>query len=72
MQWIIICVEEIEKLKIQLFEKDRHIAKLVKEREPVKEIGVQVDYIVLSMGKRCITLYNEFRLHIQIIWVVFT
>ena len=72
MQWIIFCVEEIEKLKDQLSNKDRHIAKLMKERGPVKEIGVQLDYIVLSMGKRCITLYNGFRLHIQIIWVVFT
>ena len=50
----ISCVEEIEKLKVQLSDKDRHIAKLMKERGPVKEIssvGIQFDYIVPSMGK---------------------
>ena len=47
----ILCIEEIEKLKVQLSEKDRVISQM-KERRPVKEIGIQFDYIAPSMGKR--------------------
>ena len=97
---VIFCVEENEKLKVQMSDKDMLIAKLMKkesqlkeelqsmkdtttggksistliiskyisicvednekqlkEREPVKDIGIQFDYIVPSMGKRYIISY---------------
>ena len=60
-------LEENEKLKAKVVDDDVVIAKLtkeklqlkkelqsLKEREPVKDIGIQFDYIVPSMGKRFI------------------
>ena len=64
--YISICVEENEKLKAEVIEKDRHIAKLVKEKfqpkdsplsqqnQSVKEassVGIQFNYLIPSMGK---------------------
>ena len=64
-------LEEVEKLKAKVVDDDMVIAKLtkeklqlkeelqsLKEREPVKDIGIQFDYIVPSMGKRYIIIIN--------------
>ena len=64
-------LEENEKLKAKVVDDDMVIAKLtkeklqlkeelqsLKEREPVKDIGIQFDYIVPSTGKRYIIIIN--------------
>ena len=64
-------LEENEKLKAKVVDDDMVIAKLtkeklqlkeelqsLKEREPVKDIGIQFDYIVPSIGKRYIIIIN--------------
>ena len=71
-------LEEVEKLKAKVVDDDMVIAKLtkeklqlkeelqsLKEREPVKDIGIQFDYIVPSMGKRYIIIINNlFYIHV--------
>ena len=52
---ISICVENYEKLKNEVAERDRLVAKLMKQQKSAKEassVSIQFDYLVPSMGKK--------------------